>query len=455
MLAGQPELRELLKYATFAAVRQRIRISFHMLPMTLPETCTYIDHHTARCGRPTSIFADDAKADIHRHAGGLPRLVNALCYRSILHAAASTVTHRGAKQVAEIGAFGRLCWPMSASATDSPLVRRLLARIEQAVTAPLPPAGLTLDGARALAAEIEAPARDLLALGGKRWRPLLLALSCEMCEGPEGPAIALAPVVELAHNGSLIIDDIEDGADLRRGAPAAHLRHGLDLAINAGNLLYFLPAGYLAAAGLDTAIELQVHRLYGAAMLRLHYGQGLDILWHRDPERIPALPEYFAMCRGKSGSLAGLAAALGATAARAPAAVVALLGAAGEEFGVCFQIIDDVRNLTTGNPGKRRGDDLIEGKKSLPVILYCNRDAAARRRMVALLAACSAADVGAGADVVEEAIALMHGAGVIEEARTTAKRQYARVVERLDAQPGLAAGPAWEALRDLTGALIG
>ena len=92
VLAGQPELRELLKYAPFAAIRQRIRISYHMPPMSLQETCSYIDHHTARCGRPTSIFADDAKADIHRHAGGLPRPVNALCYRSILHAAASDIT---------------------------------------------------------------------------------------------------------------------------------------------------------------------------------------------------------------------------------------------------------------------------------------------------------------------------------------------------------------------------
>ena len=88
VLAGQPELRELLKYSAFAALRQRIRISYHMPAMTLQETCTYIDHHTARCGRPSSIFADDAKADIHRHAARVPRLVNALCYRSILHAAA-------------------------------------------------------------------------------------------------------------------------------------------------------------------------------------------------------------------------------------------------------------------------------------------------------------------------------------------------------------------------------
>ncbi|MDE0022991.1 MAG: polyprenyl synthetase family protein [Spirochaetaceae bacterium] len=344
----------------------------------------------------------------------------------------------------------------SESTAESPLVRRLLARIERAVTTPLAPEGLALDGAAALAAEIEAPGRDLLALGGKRWRPLLLALTCRMCGGPEDAAIALAPVVELAHNGSLIIDDIEDGADLRRGAPAAHLRHGLDLAINAGNLLYFLPAGYLAAAGLDTAVELQVHRRYGKAMLRLHYGQGLDILWHREPDRIPAIPEYFTMCRAKSGSLAGLAAALGAAAARAPAAVTALLGEAGEEFGVCFQIVDDVRNLTTGNPGKRRGDDLVEGKKSLPVILYCNRGDDARRRMVELLAACSAAgSVAAAGEAVEEAIALMAGAGVIEEARNMARQRYREVVGRLQAHPGLAAGDGWQALRDLTSTLIG
>ena len=345
---------------------------------------------------------------------------------------------------------------MHGATTESPLVRRLLGRIEWAVTRPLPPGSLGLGDAAAEREEIEAPARDLLALGGKRWRPLLLALSCRMCGGPEDAAVALAPVVELAHNGSLIIDDIEDGADLRRGAPAAHLRHGLDLAVNAGNLLYFLPAGYLAAAGLDDAIELQVHRLYGRAMLRLHYGQGLDILWHREPERIPPIPEYFTMCRAKSGSLAGLAAALGATAARAPAAVTTLLGEAGEQFGVCFQIIDDVRNLTTGNPGKRRGDDLVEGKKSLPVILYCNRDRDARRRMVALLAACAAADsVAAAGCAVEEAIALMEGAEVIEEAHNMARQQYREVVRRLQARPALAAGDGWEALRHLTSALIG
>ena len=92
VLAGQPELRELLRYASFASLRQRIRISYHMPAMALEETCRYIDHHTVRCGRPASIFADDAKADIHRHSGGVPRLVNAVCYRSILHAVANDIS---------------------------------------------------------------------------------------------------------------------------------------------------------------------------------------------------------------------------------------------------------------------------------------------------------------------------------------------------------------------------
>jgi len=341
--------------------------------------------------------------------------------------------------------------------TDSVLMHRLLEQIEATVTATLPSAPAVRAGAAELGEdrqlpEIEAPGRDLLARGGKRWRPLLLALTCRLCNGPETAAVALAPLVELAHTGSLIIDDIEDGADLRRGAPAAHVRHGLDLAINAGNLLYFLPESSIAAAHLDPATELQVYRLYLRAMLRLHYGQGLDILWHREPERVPEPAAYFTMCRCKSGSLAGLATGLGAELAGTPAELAALLRRAGEEFGVCFQIIDDVRNLTTGNPGKRRGDDLLEGKKSLPVILYCNRDAASRRRMVECLAACSAA--GAGDDAVEQTIALLDRAGTIEQARSEARARYRDIMRDLEREAEIARGEPWAALRALTDALI-
>ena len=86
ILAGQPELKAQLKLIQFIALRQRIRLFFHMKAMSLQETCAYIDHHTETAGRPTSIFSDGAKTDVHRYSEGIPRAVNTICYRSILNA---------------------------------------------------------------------------------------------------------------------------------------------------------------------------------------------------------------------------------------------------------------------------------------------------------------------------------------------------------------------------------
>jgi len=87
VLSGQPELRARLKLAQYYALKQRIRLFYHMKPMALEETCRYIDHHTKAAGNPNPLFSDAAKADIHRHADGIPRVVNTVCYRSIINAA--------------------------------------------------------------------------------------------------------------------------------------------------------------------------------------------------------------------------------------------------------------------------------------------------------------------------------------------------------------------------------
>lgn len=87
ILAGQPELKTKLKLTQFLALKQRIRLFFHIRAMSLQETCAYIDHHTTIAGKPTSIFSDAAKAEIHRYSEGIPRMVNTICYRSILNAA--------------------------------------------------------------------------------------------------------------------------------------------------------------------------------------------------------------------------------------------------------------------------------------------------------------------------------------------------------------------------------
>jgi len=86
ILSGQPERRARLKLAQYLPLKQRIRLFSHMTSMSLEETCRSIDHHTRIAGNPTALFSDSAKAEIHRRADGIPRIVNTVCYRSIVNA---------------------------------------------------------------------------------------------------------------------------------------------------------------------------------------------------------------------------------------------------------------------------------------------------------------------------------------------------------------------------------
>ena len=87
ILSGQSELRSRLRLTQFLPLLSRIRLSFHMKPMSLEETCRYIDHHTSTAGATSPLFSDAAKADVHRHAEGIPRAINSRCYRSLIAAA--------------------------------------------------------------------------------------------------------------------------------------------------------------------------------------------------------------------------------------------------------------------------------------------------------------------------------------------------------------------------------
>jgi octaprenyl-diphosphate synthase len=292
--------------------------------------------------------------------------------------------------------------------------------------------GLPLPVPPALVKSLTLPGWDLVSRGGKRWRPLLATLLCEALGGGDA-ALPLVPLVELPHNASLIHDDIEDNSDERRGKAAAHILYGTDTAINAGCFLYFLPLGCIDDWAAPPELKDRVHRLWGEYMRRLHLGQAMDIAWHRSGQAAsglsspPGLPEYDLMCRLKTGSLARFAAILGVYGAAAAGSVASgdigalseTLGGAAEKLGVGFQILDDVKNLTTGNPGKQRGDDIVEGKLSLPALLYLHgRGAAPSPDAAALASRCFAAarSGGVGAPEVEELIAELEGSGALGEA---------------------------------------
>ncbi|MDR2394282.1 MAG: polyprenyl synthetase family protein [Treponema sp.] len=264
------------------------------------------------------------------------------------------------------------------------------------------------------------PGWDLFNRGGKRWRPLLMTLVCEALGGGDR-ALPLTPLVEFPHTASLIHDDIEDNADERRREPAIHIRYGTDRAINTGAFLYFLALACISPWDVPAERKNQVVKLWGVSMRRLHLGQAMDIGWHRDFSSLPSLEAYDLMCRLKTGSLARLAAVLGVLAALPgdtvpghEALLCNALGKAAENLGVGFQILDDVKNLTTGNPGKKRGDDVVEGKKSLPVLLYLYRHPDHQALVVRCFAA--ARQGGSRAPEVEELIEALTAAGVLIEA---------------------------------------
>lgn len=265
------------------------------------------------------------------------------------------------------------------------------------------------------------PGWDLFNRGGKRWRPLLMTLICETLGGGD-KALALTPLLEFPHTASLIHDDIEDNADERRGAPAIHIRYGTDTAINGGAFLYFLPLACINTWDASAEQKNLIFDFWGAYMRRLHLGQAMDIRWHRDFASLPSLEAYKLMCRLKTGSLAGLAAVLGVAAAQSRAdalsehesALFNTLGKAAENVGIGFQILDDVKNLTTGNPGKKRGDDVVEGKKSLPVLLYLYHHPEGRELVIRCFTAARKRE--SRVDAVEELIEALTADGVLNEA---------------------------------------
>jgi len=255
------------------------------------------------------------------------------------------------------------------------------------------------------------PGKDMLSRGGKRWRPLLMTLICRSLGGG-GAALPLTPLIEFSHNATLIHDDIEDDSEERRGKPSIHKIYGIDAATNAGSFLYFLSMSCIESYGGKN--KERIYKLWAEYMRGLHLGQAIDISWHQKISFIPTTEEYFVMCRLKTGSLARLAAELGAYTAGASEETARKYGEAAENMGIGFQILDDVKNLTTGIPGKRRGDDVVEGKKSLPVLLYLTRFP--EKREMIFYCFHSAKINGIAAPEVDELIQTLNGTGVLAEA---------------------------------------
>lgn len=274
------------------------------------------------------------------------------------------------------------------------------------------------------------PGLDLINRGGKRWRPLLMLLCCEMAGGGER-ALPFTPIVEIAHNGTLIADDIEDNSEIRRGDKAVHLKYGLDLALNAGNFMCFLPSLIIDQCDLEPARKYILYQYFLEDLRNLHIGQGLDIQWHNNHRFIPAEEEYLLMCRLKTGTLARMAGRLGIIIGGGSEELAIDTGNVCENFGVGFQIIDDVKNLTTGNPGKKPGDDIVEGKKSLPIILLFRDNPQAAEKILEIFKKISANRKEDQENQIRKAIDILSASNCIEKAQETATYMINQACEKI------------------------
>ena len=221
---------------------------------------------------------------------------------------------------------------------------------------------------------VAAPARRLLAAGGKRLRARLLWWSAHATapvafEPTHERLVRAAAAVELAHLGSLVHDDIVDGGEARRGVPTLHRTHGVRVAIDAGAALAHI-ANELVAALVPSA-RAAVRR----ALLATCRGQIRELA----VPFVPVTPaRRLAIMREKTGAFFELAAVLGASGVDAPVSARAAIARFARRFGVAFQIADDVLDIA-GDPrelGRANGADLRDGVLTLPVVIACERDPA-------------------------------------------------------------------------------
>ena len=302
---------------------------------------------------------------------------------------------------------------------------------------------------------IAEPIWEILDRGGKRWRPALFLLICEALGRNSGDCLDFAIIPEVVHNGTLMVDDLEDSSELRRGKPCTYRIFGVDIAVNAGNAMYYLPLLPLMEkkAQLPAETLRDIYEVYVQEMINLSLGQAMDITWHRGMANADNLNEedYLQMCAYKTGTLARMSARISAVLAGANNELVEKLGNFAESIGVAFQMQDDILDLTGKEFAEKKGgvgQDITEGKRTLVVIHTLKKASNAdRKRLIQILNMHTSDQT-----LRDEAIALMRKYHAIEHVTQIAIRIVEESWSEVDKL--LPSSEAKEKLRAFAGFLI-
>lgn len=285
-------------------------------------------------------------------------------------------------------------------------------------------------------------AQHLVVAGGKRFRPLLVALGGHFGD-PSDPLLRpAAAVVELTHLATLYHDDVMDEAAVRRGAPSANARWSNSLAILVGDYLFARAANLAAELGPE-AVRIQARTL-----ARLVQGQIAETAGPRDGDPVA---HYLTVLVDKTGSLIATSARFGGMFGGAAPEVTEALAAFGETIGVAFQLSDDLLDIASDSAesGKTPGTDLREGVPTLPVLyaLQSGDADAASVRLREILADGAITDE----DRLAEALGLLRDSAALKRARETVRWYAERARSELAPLPD---GPAKRALASVCDTIV-
>ncbi len=226
------------------------------------------------------------------------------------------------------------------------------------------------------------PVNYIMTLGGKRIRPALVLMSCDLFGGEPSNALDAAMSVEMFHNFTLIHDDIMDHADLRRGKETVHKKWDVNTGILSGDVLLILSYEQLESYPAELYQELM--QVFNKTAIEVCEGQQMDVDFETRTDVTES--EYYQMIRYKTAVLLGCALKMGAQIAGARSSDQQAIYDFGIHLGTAFQLQDDYLDSFGGQDfGKRIGGDILEGKKTLLVIKALEEaDATDRERLLSI-----------------------------------------------------------------------
>ncbi len=217
-------------------------------------------------------------------------------------------------------------------------------------------------GASTEADRLFVPVRYILSIGGKRLRPVMCLMACNLFRDKIDEAVMPAAGMEVFHNFTLVHDDIMDRADIRRGSPTVHSKWGSDQAILSGDVMAFLATECIGQAP-DKALP-KVLKLFNRTAIEVCIGQQLDMDYEK--KGVVTTGEYLRMIELKTAVLVAASLKMGAIIGEASEKDQELLYEFGRSLGMAFQIQDDVLDTygDTKKFGKKTGNDIVSNKKT-------------------------------------------------------------------------------------------